>query len=85
MYTSLATSSHYELLGVAPGVGRRVLDAMYEARLATFHPGAFGRKHLGAYLRRLEIIVACVGEAHATLRDPALRDAYDRRLAKQAG
>ena len=85
MYTSLATSSHNELLGVSPGVGRLVLDAMYEARLTTFSPDAFGRKHLGAYLRRLQIIVECVGEAHATLRDPVLRDAYDRRLAKQAG
>ena len=85
MYTSLATSSHYELLGVPPGVGPIVLDAMYEARLATFHPDAPGRKHLGAYLRRLEIIVECLREAHETLRDPTLRAAYDRRLGKRAG
>jgi curved DNA-binding protein CbpA len=85
MYTSLATSTHYEILGVPPGVGPLVLDAMYQARLATFHPGGFGRKQLGTYLRRLEIIVQCVGEAHATLRDPVQRKAYDRRLVKQAG
>ena len=85
MYTSLATSSHYEILGVPRGVGPLVLDAMYEARLATFHPDAFGRRHLGAYLQRLEIIVKCLGEAHATLRDPVLRATYDRRLAGKMG
>jgi hypothetical protein len=83
MYASLATWTHYEILGVSPGVGLLVLDAMYEARLAAFHPDAFGRKPLGAYLRRLEIIVQCAGEAHATLRDPVQRKAYDRRLAPQ--
>jgi hypothetical protein len=85
VYASLTTLSHYEILGVPRDVEPLALHAAYEGLASAFHADRFGRKVLGPFRRKLEVIVECVNEAYATLSAPDLRATYDERLAKHEG
>ena len=81
MYTSLATLTYYELLGVPPDAEPPAIQASYEALVSMLHPNRFVRISMGSARRKVEIILECVNEAYENLVDPTRRTTYDARLA----
>jgi curved DNA-binding protein CbpA len=78
----LPKMSYYELLGVELGVDdAEIRDAFFQCS-RRFHPDRFFRKNLGPYGPLLTEIYKRIIAAHEVLRDPKLREGYDRTLCR---
>ncbi|NIP74347.1 MAG: DnaJ domain-containing protein, partial [Gammaproteobacteria bacterium] len=77
-------ADYYNLLGVAPDASPDALRRAYRARAKAVHPDAHPHDDPARRTARKREFVA-LARAYETLRDPARRASYDRRLAGAGG
>jgi hypothetical protein len=80
LHAMLTTATHYELLGVARDVDKKVIKNAYFGYVATLHPDRHFRKKLGPLKRKLDEIFIRLTTAHEALSRSATRAEYDRTL-----
>lgn len=81
---ALRTQSYFEVLGVDPGASPAEVDAAYEALAREYHPDRF--RFRPEEIRQLALkIFDRLGEAQATLRDPARRRKYVQQRERGRG
>ena len=76
-------ATHYEVLGVARSASADDLKRVYYAHARRLHPDRFRRDADEETRQRIDAAFARVAQAYDTLRDAALRAAYDLKLAKK--
>jgi len=72
----------YEVLGIPLGADLEAIRAAFSERSLAYHPDRFFGRELGAYGGLLHEIIKRVLAAYEVLRDPELREAYDRCLKR---
>lgn len=77
----LDSTTHYQLLRVAPGADKRGIKNAYFEVVNIFHPDRYFGKKLGTFKPKLEKIFARLTEAHDTLTRSGPRAEYDAYLA----
>ena len=75
--------THYEVLGVTRSVSTEEVKRVYYAHARRLHPDRFRRDADEQTRQRIDAAFARVTQAYETLRDAALRAAYDLKLAKK--
>ncbi len=83
-YASLATRTHFELLGLTPEADDARLREAYFRVAKRFHPDAHHEPGLSDLRDKLEAVFIRLGEVYETLRSPRLRARYERELARPA-
>ena len=81
-YASLATRTHFELLGLTPEADDARLREAYFRVAKRFHPDAHHEPGLSDLREKLEAVFIHLGEVYETLRSPRLRARYERELAR---
>lgn len=81
--SGLPAMSYYELLGVERDADAAAVRDAFFQQSRRFHPDRFFRKELGAYGPLLNEIYKRIVAAHDALRDPKLREGYDRSLGPE--
>ncbi len=81
-YESLATRTHFELLGLTPEADDAQLREAYFRVAKRFHPDAHHDSGLSDLRDKLEAVFVRLGEVYETLRSPRLRARYERELAR---
>jgi hypothetical protein len=81
-YESLATRTHFELLGLTPEADDAELREAYFRVAKRFHPDAHHDPGLSDLRDKLEAVFVRLGEVYETLRSPRLRARYERELAR---
>lgn len=71
------SEDYYRILGIDQDAGPERIRQAYRKAAKRFHPDFSGRQESAERFRQVE-------EAWETLRDPEKRQAYDRRLGRQA-
>ena len=71
--------SHYDVLGVTPGVSGPDLKTVYYQLARRYHPDRF-RKSDAGLVPRIEAAFARITQAYDTLRDDQVRASYDAKL-----
>ncbi|MBK9519527.1 MAG: tetratricopeptide repeat protein [Anaeromyxobacter sp.] len=78
---SLATWTHFDLLGLPWNASTDAARAAYVDKVKLFHPDRYPGKRLGSYRARLEKVFRRLTEARDALADEARRAAYARATA----
>jgi hypothetical protein len=76
-------ATHYEVLGLAHSASTDDVKRAYYAHARRLHPDRFRRDADEETRQRIDAAFARVAQAYETLRDAALRAAYDLKLAKK--
>ncbi|HEX7314324.1 MAG TPA: DUF4388 domain-containing protein [Pyrinomonadaceae bacterium] len=76
--------THYEVLGVTRSVSTEEVKRVYYAHARRLHPDRFRRDADEETRQRIDAAFARVAQAYDTLKDAALRAAYDLKLAKKS-
>lgn len=76
-------ATHYEVLGVARSASSDDVKRAYYAHARRLHPDRFRRDADEETRQRIDAAFARVAQAYDTLKDAALRAAYDLKLAKK--
>ncbi|HEX7955360.1 MAG TPA: J domain-containing protein, partial [Pyrinomonadaceae bacterium] len=76
-------ATHYEVLGVARSVSTEELKRVYYSHARRLHPDRFRRDADEEQRQRIDAAFAKIAQAYETLKDAALRAAYDLKLSKQ--
>jgi curved DNA-binding protein CbpA len=76
-FASLATCTHYELLGIPTNADKKAVKRAYYALTAEFHSDKHYGKNLGRHRAMLDAIVARVTMAHDVLTTTTERADYD--------
>jgi DnaJ-domain-containing protein 1 len=77
-------ATHYEVLGVARSASTDEVKRAYYSHARRLHPDRFRRDADEETRQRIDAAFARIAQAYDTLRDSALRAAYDLKLAKKA-
>ena len=80
----LRETSHYEVLGVAPGASAEEIKAAWFAAAKRYHSDAFSGLDLGSARRVAEELFTRVNEANSALSDANRRAEYDVYLDRKA-
>lgn len=72
----MASSNHYEFLGVAAGAPADEIRIAFHALSRKFHPDRYFGKNLGTFKARLDKVFKRIIEANQTLSDPEKLKAY---------
>lgn len=83
LYALARGATHYEVLGVARSASADEVKRVYYAHARRLHPDRFRRDADEETRQRIDAAFARVAQAYDTLRDSALRAAYDIKIAKQ--
>ena len=75
--------THYEVLGVTRSASTEEVKRVYYSHARRLHPDRFRRDADEEMRQRIDAAFARVAQAYDTLRDAALRAAYDLKLAKK--
>lgn len=75
--------THYEVLGVTRSASTEEVKRVYYAHARRLHPDRFRRDADEETRQRIDAAFARIAQAYDTLRDAALRAAYDLKLAKK--
>ncbi|MFL6257949.1 MAG: DUF4388 domain-containing protein [Pyrinomonadaceae bacterium] len=78
-----AGATHYEVLSVARSATSDEVKRAYYAHARRLHPDRFRRDADEETRQRIDAAFARIAQAYDTLRDSALRAAYDLKLAKK--
>jgi tetratricopeptide (TPR) repeat protein len=78
---SLATWTHYEVLGLPWNAGAAAARAAYIEQVKLFHPDRYPGKRLGSYRARMERVFRRLTEARDVLVDDLRRPAYAKATA----
>lgn len=78
-----AGATHYEVLSVAHSASTDDVKRAYYAHARRLHPDRFRRDADEETRQRIDAAFARIAQAYETLRDSALRAAYDLKLAKK--
>jgi hypothetical protein len=76
-------ATHYEVLGVARSASAEQIKRAYYSHARRLHPDRFRRDADEALRQRIDNAFARVAQAYDTLKDSALRAAYDLKLGQQ--
>jgi DnaJ-domain-containing protein 1 len=76
-------ATHYEVLGVAHSAPTEEVKRAYYSHARRLHPDRFRRDADEETRQRIDAAFARIAQAYDTLRDSALRAAYDLKLAKK--
>ncbi|HEX8150311.1 MAG TPA: DUF4388 domain-containing protein [Pyrinomonadaceae bacterium] len=76
-------ATHYEVLGVARSASADEVKRAYYSHARRLHPDLLRRDADEETRQRIDAAFARVAQAYDTLRDAALRAAYDLKLAKK--
>jgi curved DNA-binding protein CbpA len=78
--------SYFELLDTTPAATARQIQEAFHARAAQLHPDLYRLMEplTAADRERLQTIYGRMAQAYVTLRDPAEREAYERRIGSVA-
>lgn len=80
LYTKIAHTTNYELLGVSVDADKKDIKRAYFELATAVHPDKYFKKRLGPYKAKMEAIFARVTEAHDVLSNPKKRADYDQYL-----
>jgi tetratricopeptide (TPR) repeat protein len=75
-HARLATSTHWEVLGLRWNATAANAKAAYLDKVRLFHPDRYAGRRIGSYRQRLERIFKRITEARDVLADEARRAAY---------
>jgi hypothetical protein len=76
-------ANHYEVLGLARSATPADVKRVYYAHARRLHPDRFRRDADEETRQRIDAAFARIAQAYDTLRDSALRAAYDLKLAQK--
>lgn len=76
-------ATHYEVLGVVRSASADEVKRVYYSHARRLHPDLLRRDADEATRQRIDTAFARVSQAYDTLKDSALRAAYDLKLAKK--
>lgn len=74
--SKVATSNHFEFLGVPEGAPIEEVKAAFREASRKFHPDRYFGKNLGSFRAKLDRVFKRLVEANQTLVDPHKREAY---------
>jgi DnaJ-domain-containing protein 1 len=77
-------ATHYEVLGVARSVSGEEVKRAYYSHARRLHPDRFRRDADEETRQLIDAAFARIAQAYDTLKDAALRAAYDLKLAKKS-
>jgi DnaJ-domain-containing protein 1 len=78
-------ATHYEVLGIARSASSDEVKRIYYSHARRLHPDRFRRDADEETRQRIDNAFARIAQAYDTLKDSALRAAYDLNLAKKNG